>query len=186
VVKHEAMVVRSARVRMVARTEIDLDAREAIHTPGPDEYATALERAHRSLAVLAELKPAESRASCCRPPAARTPRSSRASSRGNLWYSERSGVAVAGAAPGHVLQRVLNSSYAASLNLTQQAQMPLTAPHGPRTRDLIIRQTLVRIQAAPLNRPGKTAEVRKKIGPAWTGAGDRWLATSSSARRRPG
>jgi hypothetical protein len=30
--------------------------------PGPDEHATALERAHRSLAVLAELKPAESRA----------------------------------------------------------------------------------------------------------------------------
>jgi hypothetical protein len=29
--------------------------------PGPDEYATALERADRSLAVLAELRPAESR-----------------------------------------------------------------------------------------------------------------------------
>jgi hypothetical protein len=41
---------------MVARTAIDLDAREAIHTPGPDEYATALERADRSLAMLAELK----------------------------------------------------------------------------------------------------------------------------------
>jgi hypothetical protein len=56
---HEAMAVRSVRLRMVAATEIDFDAREAVHTPGPDEYATALERAHRSLAVLAELDPAE-------------------------------------------------------------------------------------------------------------------------------
>jgi|tagenome__1003787_1003787.scaffolds.fasta_scaffold20503526_2 hypothetical protein len=47
---------------MVGRTEIDLDAREAIHRTGPDEYATVLEWAHRSLAVLAELKPARSRA----------------------------------------------------------------------------------------------------------------------------
>jgi hypothetical protein len=61
VVKHEAVAVRSARVRMVARTEIDLDAREAMPTPGPDQYATALERAECSLAVLAELKPTESR-----------------------------------------------------------------------------------------------------------------------------
>ena len=62
VVKHEAMVVRSTRLRMVGATEIDFDAREAVHLPGPDEYAASLERAHRSLAVLAELKPAESRA----------------------------------------------------------------------------------------------------------------------------
>jgi hypothetical protein len=62
VVKHEAMALRSVRLRMVTATEIEFDAREAIHTPGPDEYATALERAHRSLAVLAELKPAQSRA----------------------------------------------------------------------------------------------------------------------------
>jgi hypothetical protein len=62
VVKHEAMAVRSVRLRMVAATEIDFDAREAIHRAGPDEYATARERAHRSLAVLAELKPAEARA----------------------------------------------------------------------------------------------------------------------------
>jgi hypothetical protein len=62
VVKHEAMAVRSPRLRLVGSAEPNLDAREAIHTPGPDEYATALEPAHRSLAVLAELKPAESRA----------------------------------------------------------------------------------------------------------------------------
>src|SRR4051812_40744801 len=47
---------------MVGATEIDFDAREAVHLPGPDESAASLERTHRSVAVLAELKPAESRA----------------------------------------------------------------------------------------------------------------------------
>jgi RNA polymerase sigma factor (sigma-70 family) len=62
VVKHEAMTVRSTRLQTVGRDEIDLDAREAAHRAGPDEYAVALERAHRSLAALAAIKPAESRA----------------------------------------------------------------------------------------------------------------------------
>jgi DNA-directed RNA polymerase specialized sigma24 family protein len=62
VVKHEAMAVRSVRLRMVAATEIDFDAREAAHRAGPDEYAAALDRVHRSLAALAAIKPAESRA----------------------------------------------------------------------------------------------------------------------------
>ena len=62
VVKHEAMSVRSERLRMVAATEIEFDAREAAHRAGPDEYAAALERAHQSLAALAAIKPAESRA----------------------------------------------------------------------------------------------------------------------------
>jgi hypothetical protein len=62
VVKREAMAVRSARLRMVGASEVDLDAREAAHLTGPDEYAAALARAHCSLAVLAELKPSESRA----------------------------------------------------------------------------------------------------------------------------
>jgi RNA polymerase sigma factor (sigma-70 family) len=62
VVKHEAMAVRSARLRLVGATEIDLDAREATHLSGPDELVDARERAHRSLVALAALKPAESRA----------------------------------------------------------------------------------------------------------------------------
>jgi RNA polymerase sigma factor (sigma-70 family) len=62
VVKHEAMAVRSARLRLVGSAEADLDAREATQLPGPEERAAARERAHRSLAALATLKPAESRA----------------------------------------------------------------------------------------------------------------------------
>jgi RNA polymerase sigma factor (sigma-70 family) len=62
VVKHEAMAVRSARLRLVGSAEVDMDAREATHLPGPEERAAARERAHRSLAALATLKPAESRA----------------------------------------------------------------------------------------------------------------------------
>src|SRR4051794_8811419 len=62
VVKHEAMAVRSARLRLVGATEVDMDAREAVDLPGPGERAAAREGAHRSLAALATLKPAEPRA----------------------------------------------------------------------------------------------------------------------------
>jgi hypothetical protein len=68
------MAVRPARVRMVGRNEIDLDARGDPRAR-PDEYATALERAHRSLAALAELKPRSPGRCCCRPPAAPTRKS---------------------------------------------------------------------------------------------------------------
>jgi hypothetical protein len=62
VVRHEAMAVRSSRLRLVGAGEADLDAREAAHLPGPSERAADRERAHRSLAALAALKPSESRA----------------------------------------------------------------------------------------------------------------------------
>jgi len=62
VVKHEAMAIRSARLRLVASVEVDLDAHEALHLPAPDERAAAREHVARSLAALAALKPAESRA----------------------------------------------------------------------------------------------------------------------------
>jgi RNA polymerase sigma factor (sigma-70 family) len=62
VVKHEAMAVRSARLRLVGPAEADMDAREDAHLPGPDEHAAARERTDRSLAALAAIKPAESRA----------------------------------------------------------------------------------------------------------------------------
>jgi hypothetical protein len=53
VVRHEAMAVRSSRLRLVGAGEADLDAREAAHLPGPSERAADRERAHRSLAALA-------------------------------------------------------------------------------------------------------------------------------------
>jgi hypothetical protein len=56
VVKHEAVAVRPARLRLVGATEIDLDAREAIHLSSPDELIDARGRAHRSLTALAALK----------------------------------------------------------------------------------------------------------------------------------
>jgi len=62
VVKHEAMAIRSARLRLLGATDSDLDAREAIHLPGPSERAAEREHAHRALAALAALKPAETRA----------------------------------------------------------------------------------------------------------------------------
>jgi RNA polymerase sigma factor (sigma-70 family) len=62
VVKHDAMAVRSARLRIVGTAEVDMDAHEAAHLPGPEERAAARERSHRSLAALATIKPAESRA----------------------------------------------------------------------------------------------------------------------------
>ena len=62
VVKHEAMAIRSARLRLLGATATDLDAREATHLPGPSERAAEREHAHRALAALAALKPAETRA----------------------------------------------------------------------------------------------------------------------------
>ena len=61
-VKHEAMAIRSARLRLLGAPEADLEAHEAIHVCGPWERAAERERAHRSLAALAALKPAEARA----------------------------------------------------------------------------------------------------------------------------
>ena len=62
VVKHEAIAIRSARLRLLGAAEGELEAREAIHLPGPSERAADRERAHCSLAALAALKPAEARA----------------------------------------------------------------------------------------------------------------------------
>jgi Putative zinc-finger len=62
VVKHEAMAIRSARLRLLGAGEVDLDVQEAIHASGPWERAAERESAHRSLAALAALKPAETRA----------------------------------------------------------------------------------------------------------------------------
>src|SRR4051794_41869636 len=56
------MAVRSARLRLVGAAEPDLDAREATHLAGPPERVAEREHAHRSLAALASLKPAETRA----------------------------------------------------------------------------------------------------------------------------
>src|SRR3954453_12067938 len=61
-VKHEAMAVRSARLRLVGSAEPNLDAREATHLAGPPERFREHQRAPRSLAALASLKPAETRA----------------------------------------------------------------------------------------------------------------------------
>src|SRR3954453_8568484 len=56
------MAVRSARLRLVGSVEPNLDAREATHLAGPPETVVDRERAHRSLAALASLKPVEARA----------------------------------------------------------------------------------------------------------------------------
>ncbi|MFL5836387.1 MAG: hypothetical protein ACJ76K_07355 [Solirubrobacteraceae bacterium] len=53
------MAVRSARLRIVGSAEPNLDAREATHLAGPPERVADRERAYRSLAALASLKPAE-------------------------------------------------------------------------------------------------------------------------------
>jgi hypothetical protein len=50
VVKHEAMAIRSARLRLLA-AEGELEAREAILLSGPSERAADRERAHCSLAA---------------------------------------------------------------------------------------------------------------------------------------
>ena len=62
VVKHEAMAIRSSRLRLLGGGDAELDAREAVELPGPWERATDRERAHRALAALATLKRDEARA----------------------------------------------------------------------------------------------------------------------------
>jgi RNA polymerase sigma factor (sigma-70 family) len=62
VVKHEAMAIRSSRLRLLGGGDEALDAREAVEVPGPSERATDRERAHRALAALATLKRDEARA----------------------------------------------------------------------------------------------------------------------------
>jgi hypothetical protein len=61
VVKHEAMAIRSARLRLLGGGDEELDAHEAVEV-GPSERATDRERAHRALAALATLKRDEARA----------------------------------------------------------------------------------------------------------------------------
>src|SRR5215212_6886855 len=56
------MAMRSGWLRLVGSAEPNLDAREATHLAGPPERAADRERAHRSLAALASLRPAETRA----------------------------------------------------------------------------------------------------------------------------
>jgi hypothetical protein len=62
VVKHEAMAIRSARLRLLGAGDHELAAREAVEEAGPWERATDRERAHRALAALAALKRDEARA----------------------------------------------------------------------------------------------------------------------------
>jgi hypothetical protein len=62
VVKHEAMAIRSSRLRLLGGGDEELDAREAVEVPGPSERAADRERAHRALAALATLKRDEARA----------------------------------------------------------------------------------------------------------------------------
>ena len=61
VVKHEALAVRAARLRLVSPGEPDLDLYEAGDTPA-DERAASLERLGHSAEALAQLKPQEVRA----------------------------------------------------------------------------------------------------------------------------
>ena len=44
VVKHEAMAIRSSRLRLLGGGDAGLDAREAVELPGPSERATDRER----------------------------------------------------------------------------------------------------------------------------------------------
>jgi RNA polymerase sigma factor (sigma-70 family) len=62
VVKHEALAVRAARLRLVSPGEPDLDLYEAGDAPPADERAASLERLGRSAEALAQLKPQEVRA----------------------------------------------------------------------------------------------------------------------------
>jgi len=62
VVKHEALAVRAARMRLVSLAEPDLDLYEARDAPPADERAASLERLGRSAEALAQLKPQEARA----------------------------------------------------------------------------------------------------------------------------
>ncbi len=62
VVKHEAMRVRSGRLRYVGSEEADLDSRPAANAPDPDERVLAFDRMSRSAEALQRLKPQELRA----------------------------------------------------------------------------------------------------------------------------
>jgi len=62
VVKHEAMAVRRSRQQLVGAEEVDLDAYEARHVPGPDERIASFDLVTRSAEALQRLKPQEVRA----------------------------------------------------------------------------------------------------------------------------
>ena len=62
VIKHEALAVRGARLRLVGPTETDMDLQEARELPDTDERAASFERMERSAEALARLKPQEVRA----------------------------------------------------------------------------------------------------------------------------
>jgi RNA polymerase sigma factor (sigma-70 family) len=59
VVKHEAMAIREARMRMVAAEEVDLDEHERSAAPTPDERVVAFDRTARAAEALGRLKPQE-------------------------------------------------------------------------------------------------------------------------------
>ncbi len=62
VIKHEALAVRAARLRLVGPAEADMDLEEARDLPGADERAASFERLERSAEALSRLKPQEVRA----------------------------------------------------------------------------------------------------------------------------
>jgi RNA polymerase sigma factor (sigma-70 family) len=62
VIKHEALAVRAARLRIVGPAEADLDLEEARELPGAEERALSFERLQRSAEALHRLKPHELRA----------------------------------------------------------------------------------------------------------------------------
>jgi RNA polymerase sigma factor (sigma-70 family) len=62
VVKHEALAVRAARVRLVSACEPHLDVYQAADAAPADERAVSRERLGRSTEALAQLKPHEVRA----------------------------------------------------------------------------------------------------------------------------
>lgn len=62
VIKHEALAVRAARLRLVGPVEADMDLQEAREVPDTDERAASFERMERSAEALARLKPQEARA----------------------------------------------------------------------------------------------------------------------------
>jgi RNA polymerase sigma factor (sigma-70 family) len=62
VIKHEALAVRAARLRIVGPAEADLDGHEAREIETADERASSFERLQRSAEALQRLKPHELRA----------------------------------------------------------------------------------------------------------------------------
>jgi RNA polymerase sigma factor (sigma-70 family) len=62
VVKHEALAVRQARLRLVGGAEVDFDAHEAHDVPSPEDRLLRFEHVTRSAEALARLKPQEARA----------------------------------------------------------------------------------------------------------------------------